>query len=97
MWRCGIIETRGYYIYTVYTSNLGFEIAVPGREREQSRFTGSSKRAEKSSERARKSIEGARESTEGAREKHRGSKREYNRAVQRRSRWEPEMASHHSA
>ena len=37
------------YIYIIYTPNLGFEIAVSGREREQGRFRGS--------------IEGAREST----------------------------------
>jgi len=40
------------YIYIIYTPNLGLEIAVPGREREQGRFRGSS--------------EGARGSTEGA-------------------------------
>ena len=30
-----------YHIYVVYTPNLGWGIAVPGREREQSRFDSS--------------------------------------------------------
>ena len=42
----------GVYTYIIYTPNLGLEIAVPGREREQGRFRGSS--------------EGARESNGGA-------------------------------
>jgi len=56
------------YIYIIYTANLGLEIVVPGREKEQSRFRESSERAERSSERARRnteSIERARGSTIG--------------------------------
>ena len=49
-------------LYIIYTPNLGFEIAVPGREREQGRFRGSS--------------EGARGSTEGAQWEHWGAARE---------------------
>ena len=33
------------YIYIIYTPNLGSEIAVPGREREQGRFRGSTEGA----------------------------------------------------
>ena len=54
--------TPSVYIDILYTPNLGFEIAVPGREREQGRFRGSS--------------EGAGESTRGAGgacREHRGS------------------------
>jgi len=54
-------------------------IALPGREREQGRFRGSS--------------EGAGGSTEGALREQRGSKGEHCGAVQRRSRWEPELAA----
>jgi len=43
--RCRIFETRGYYIYIIYTPNLGLEIAVSVREREQGRFRGSSEGA----------------------------------------------------
>ena len=46
-------------IYTIYTPNLGFEIAVPGREREQSRFRGSTEGVGREHRRARESIEGA--------------------------------------
>ena len=42
MRRYRIFETRGYYIYIIYTPNLGFAIAVLGREREQGRFKRSS-------------------------------------------------------
>jgi len=52
-------------------------IAISVREREQRRFRGSN--------------EGAKGSTEGA-EGSRESKREHYRAVQERSKWEPEMA-----
>ena len=55
------------YIYIIYTPNLGSRIAVPGREREQGRFRGSSEGARGSNEGAGGSIEGARGSTEGAR------------------------------
>ncbi len=47
------IRFEDYYIYIIYTPNLGLEIAVSVREREQGRFRGS--------------IEGARGSIEGAR------------------------------
>ncbi len=57
------------YIYIIYTPNLGFEIAVPGREREQGRFRGSS-------EGARGSIEGAGGSIEGALREQGGALRE---------------------
>ena len=54
------------YIYYIYTPNLGSEVAVPGREREQGRFRGSTEGAQGSTEGARESIEGARESVVGA-------------------------------
>ena len=47
---------RGRYI--LYTPNLGFEIAVPGREKEQGRFRGSNEGAGGSTEGARGSTEG---------------------------------------
>ena len=47
------------YIYTISSPNLGLEIAIPGREREQGRFRGSI-------EGAGREHGGARESTEGA-------------------------------
>ena len=33
------------YIYIIYTPNLGLRIAIPGREREQGRFKGSTEGA----------------------------------------------------
>jgi hypothetical protein len=51
------------YIYIIYTPNLGLEVAVFNRVREQGRFRGSS-------EGARRSIEGAGGSTEGAAREH---------------------------
>ena len=53
------------YIYIIYTPNLGFEITIPGREREQGRFRGSSEGARGSTEGAKGSTEGARGSTVG--------------------------------
>ena len=53
--RVGLLEWYIYiyiYIYILYTPSLGFKIAVPGRERAQGRFRGS--------------TEGARGSNEGA-------------------------------
>ena len=47
------------YIYYIYTPNLGSGIALPGREREQGRFRGSS--------------EGARGSIKGAMREHGGA------------------------
>ena len=35
--------TDNIYMYIIYTPNLGLEIAVPGREREQGRFRRSTK------------------------------------------------------
>jgi len=55
-----------YYIYIIYTPNLGFEIAVRDREREQSRFRGSS--------------EGSRGRSKGAVREHGGASREHRRA-----------------
>ena len=47
------------YIYPISTLNLGLEIAVPGREREQGRFRGSTEGAEREQKGARESAEGA--------------------------------------
>ena len=70
--RCRTFEMRGYYIYIIYTPNLGLEIVVPGQEREQGRFRGSNKgvrgsnkRAEGSTKRLGRSNKGARGSTVG--------------------------------
>ena len=52
---CGILYT--IYIYITSSLNFGFEIAIPGREREQGRFRGSI-------EGAGKEHEGVKESTE---------------------------------
>ena len=60
------------YIFYISTSNLGFEIAVRGQEREQGRFRGSSER-----------VQG---SIGGSRGEHLGSKREHDEAIQGRSR-----------
>jgi len=60
------------YIYIIYTPNLGFEIAVPGREREQGRSRGSTKGA-----RGRSEGVGGRAARE-----QRGSMREHYGAVQ---------------
>ena len=57
-----ILETRGYYIYIIYTPNLGWGIAVLGRKREQGRLRGS--------------IEGARGRSKGALGEHGGAMRE---------------------
>ena len=78
-----VIRFGDYYIYIIYTPNLGSEITVSDEERERGRFRGST-------EGARGSIEGARGSTERAAREHHG-------AVRGRSSWEPEMASSVSA
>lgn len=76
------LGTSGSFdIYIIYTPSLGLPITLPGREREQGRFRGSS-------EGARGSIEGARGSTVGARGSAEGAEREHYRAVQGRSGWE---------
>ena len=67
MYSDAIIEIPDIYIYIIYTPNLGLEIAVPGREKEQGRFRGSSEGAKGSNEGAKGSTKGARGSTEGAR------------------------------
>ena len=54
------------YICIIYTPNLGLEITVLGREREHSRFRGSSEGARGRSERAPREHEGVRGSTGGA-------------------------------
>ena len=54
------------YIYIIYTPNLGSEIILFDREKEQGRFKGSSERARGRSEGAWGSIEGARGSIERA-------------------------------
>ena len=81
------------YIYIIYTPNLGFVITVPGREREQGRFKGSTEGVRRRSKGALREYKG----TRGSIKRARGSKREYYRAVPWRSRWEPEMASSLSA
>ncbi len=53
------------YIYTIYTPNLGLEIAVFVRERERGRFRGSNEGAGGSTKGARGSREEARGSTMG--------------------------------
>ena len=42
---CGDPKFLRAYIYIISSPNLGLEIAVPGREREQGRIRGSSKEA----------------------------------------------------
>jgi len=54
------------YIYIIYTPNLGFEIAVLGREREQRRFRGSSEGAWGSTGEHRGSTEAQQASRKGA-------------------------------
>ena len=61
-----VIRFGDYYIYIIYTPNLGLKIAVLGREREQGRFKGSTEGARGSIEGARGSNKGAGESSEGA-------------------------------
>jgi hypothetical protein len=62
-----------YYIYIIYTPNLGLVIALFVHGREQGRFRGSSEGARGSSKGARGSSEGARGSVEGARESSKGA------------------------
>ena len=52
-------------IYTISSPNLGFEIAVPGWEREHGRFRGSMEGVGKEQEGVRREHGGARESIEG--------------------------------
>ncbi len=78
-----VTEFEYDYIFIIFTQNLGSEIAIPGREREQGRFRGSTEGAKGRIERVRGSREGARESTGGAEREH--------GAVQGRSRWESQM------
>ena len=67
---CAILDLKlGIHICIIYTPNLGLRITIPGREREQGRFRGSTKGAKGRSGGARASIEGARGSTG----EHRGS------------------------
>jgi len=63
-----------FYIYIIYTPNLGLGIAVSVREREHSRFRGSIEGARGSIEGARGSNEGARGSNEGARGSSEGAR-----------------------
>jgi len=84
------LDTYNVYIYIIYTPNLGLEITVSVREREQGRFRGSS-------EGAVGSNEGEGGSSEGALREQRGSKKEHYGAVQGRSRWEPELAAWYPA
>ena len=72
------------YICIIYTPNLGLAITFPGREKEQGRFRGSTKRARGSIEGAQESIEGARGSTGGA---LRRSKRAKGGAARKRRFW----------
>ena len=53
------IHQLARYIYTIYTQNLEFEIAVSALEREHSRFRGSTEGAVRCNKGARGSIEGA--------------------------------------
>jgi len=62
-----VFLTHGGYIYFIYTPNLGLDIAVAVREKEQGRSKGSSK--------------GARGSAEGALREQRRSKREQEGAL----------------
>ena len=57
-WKTGDLRILYIYIYIIYTPNLGSEITLFDREREQGRFRGSS--------------EGARGRSEGAPGEHRG-------------------------
>lgn len=50
------------YIYNIYTPNLGLEIVIPGREREQNRFRGSIEKVEKKYERVEREHEEVRKS-----------------------------------
>ena len=59
----GLAESHYVYIYIIYSPNLGLEIAVPGREREQSRFRGSREGAGGSKKGARRSKGEHRRST----------------------------------
>ena len=61
------------YIYIIHTPNLGFEIAVSVREREQGRFRGSRGGARGSSERALREHGRATREQEGARGSSKGS------------------------
>lgn len=67
-------------IYIILPPNLGLEITVLGREREQGRFKESSEGAEGSSKGARGSNEGVGESIEGVGESNEGA-RESNERV----------------
>ena len=57
------VSRAARYIYIKYTPDLGFEIALLGREREQGRFRGS--------------IKGARGRSEGVGGRSKGSKDKY--------------------
>lgn len=62
----GVWETiADIYTCIIYTPNLGFQITVSVREREQSRFRGSTKGAGGSKDGAGGSKEGAQGSIEG--------------------------------
>ncbi len=54
------------YIYIIYTPNLGFVIAIPGREREQGRFRGSSEGASREHGRAAREQRGAQQERRGS-------------------------------
>ena len=56
-------------VYIVYIPNLGSRIALPGREREQSRFRGS--------------IEGAKGRSEGALEEQKGAEGKHGESIER--------------
>ena len=63
----GKLLSRSYvYIYIIYTPNLGLRITIPGLEREQGRFRGSTKGAKGRSGGARGSTGEHRRSTRGS-------------------------------
>jgi len=90
--RCRIFETRGYYIYYIYTPNLGLEITAFDREREQGRFRGRSEGAGGSSEGARGSTEGALKEHGGATVEYGGRRLFWLAVLRGRSKREPELA-----
>ena len=66
---------KDYYIYIIYTPNLGLSVSLPGRETEQGRFRGSSERAVSEHGRVSREHAGVQREHGGARES-RGSKRQ---------------------
>ena len=84
MTACCVNQFQDYYIYIIYTPNLGLWITRFDREREQGRFRGSNEEARRRSKGVLREQEGSRES----KGEQKASTREHGGALRRKKRAE---------